>query len=933
MIRYLSIFSLALFASSLKAQQAELDFFERRIRPVLVKHCYSCHSAKAKSLKGGLRVDFRQGLLDGGDSGPAVVPKKVGESLLIGALKHDTFKMPPKGKLPANIIKDFERWIARGAVMPKGSTKKVARRRIDLKAARSFWSFRPLRVSKPPRRADDRWSWGNIDRYVFDKIVATKPDLRPAGDVDRRTLIRRLFYDLAGLPPSPAEIQEFLNDQRPNAVSRVVDRLMTTPGFGERWGRHWLDVARYAESVGGGRTKIYQDAWRYRDYVLQALNKDKPYNQFLMEQIAGDLLPYTSAEQRSEQLVATGYLLLGPINYELQDKQLLRMEIIDEQLDTIGRSMLAMTIGCARCHDHKFDPIPTADYYALAGIFRSTHSVTPGNVSGFLKRPLPETRTKESARKAFARKEKQLKAKIAAIETQLGRGKGVIRRKNLAGIVLDDQEGDVHGSWLNSTSVRKWLDRGYVHDMGREKGQKWITYTPQIKTAGRYEIRVSYTAAANRSPNALYIISTAVGDKRIRVDQRKRPPIDGAFISLGSYKLRQGKRDSVTISNAGTTAIVIADAVQFIPASAQAKIVKSKPAAGNAKRRKLAKRLQQLRRQLRVLNRRKPAAAAVAMAVEDHQEAGDFFVCVRGDVHSLGKKVKRGFLSVLTPAKPKIAKKQSGRLQLGQWLARDNPLVARVIANRVWQHLMGSGIVRTPDNFGVMGERPSHPELLDHLAQELIRKQWSLKALIRQIVLSRSYQISANHNKSREVDPENRLFARRNRRRMDAECIRDAILAVSDRLSRQRGGPTVKPGTKSEFGYKFTSRRRGVYVPSFRNQLDDLLACFDIADPNLVTGRRMISTLPTQALFLLNSPFVHNHAELAAKRLLQQPASKTQRLKHAYALTLGREPSLVETRECLNFIEDEAKRGSSLIDTWSGIFRSLYSCVDFRYVE
>jgi len=926
-------------AAAKQPSRAELDFFEKRIRPVLVRHCYKCHSAKAKSLKGGLRVDSRQGLLAGGESGAAVVPKNAKASWLIRALQHDTYKMPPKGKLPDKVIKDFQLWVAGGAAMPTGSNQLDSKRKIDIQAARSFWSFKPLKRPALPRLAGDVWSRSNVDRFIWKRLRQAKIPLRPARDADRINIVRRLYFDLLGLPPSPSDVQVFISDRRPSALARLVDRLLASPGFGERWGRHWLDVARYAESVGGGRTKIYQDAWRYRDYVLSSMNRDKPFNRFLMEQIAGDLLPYQGPASRAEQLTATGFLLLGPINYELQDKILLRMEVVDEQLDTIGRSMLGMTIGCARCHDHKFDPIPTADYYAMAGIFRSTHSLTPGNVSGFLKRPLPEPAHLQVNRSTFAKRQKLLSARIRQLRTKLGQqdGSALIRRGTLAGIVLDDRQAEVHGDWLNSTSAPKFMGRGYLHDRSSDKGQKWLTYRPKITSAGKYEIRVSYSAAANRSPNALFLVSTASGSKRIRIDQRRRPPIAAAFKSLGVFSLRSGTENTVMISNEGTTGFVIADAVQFI---LQSKLATAKPAIKQTvqgkQKKQMRKQLAKLTSQLARLKKTAPTARSLAMAVEDAKDAGDFHVCVRGDIHTLGKKVKRGFLSVVTAAKPAIKNNGSGRLEFAQWLGSSkmpNPLVARVIANRVWQHLMGHGIVRTPDNFGVMGERPSHPELLDLLATELIRRDWSIKDLVRTIVLSRSYQIATHHPKSQQQDPDNRLFARRNRRRLDAESIRDAILTVSGQLSRRRGGPSVKPGTKNEFGYIFASRRRSVYVPSFRNQLDDLLQAFDVADPNLVVGKRTVSTLPTQALFLLNSPFVHQQAEVAAKRILRANLGTPEALKLAYRLSVGRDPTTAEQRICLKFIQNELRQGSSLIRAWSGIFRSLYSCLDFRYME
>jgi hypothetical protein len=366
---------------------AELDFFETRIRPVLVEHCYECHSAEADILQGGLLLDSGQGVLAGGDSGAALVPGNPAESLLLKALRYESFEMPPDGKLPDDVIADIERWIEMGAPDPRTGGVTPLRPGIDIEEGRKFWCYQPIEPHAPPPVANAAWPYCVVDQFLLASL--DERNLHPAADAQRADWLRRVTFDLIGLPPKPEEIDAFESDGSPQAHERVVDRLLASPHFGERWGRHWLDVARFAESSGGGRSMVFKDAWRYRDYVIESFNQDKPLDEFIIEQIAGDLLPHSDSAEECDHLVATAYLLLGAHNYEEQDKRQLEMDVVDEQLDTIGRGLLGMTVACARCHDHKFDPIPTAGYYALAGILRSTNTLVHENVSTWTTRPLP----------------------------------------------------------------------------------------------------------------------------------------------------------------------------------------------------------------------------------------------------------------------------------------------------------------------------------------------------------------------------------------------------------------------------------------------------------------------------------------------------------------------------------------------------------------
>jgi len=674
--------------------------------------------------------------------------------------------------------------------------------------------------------------------------------------------------------------------------------------------------------------------------VIASLNSDKPYDRFLTEQLAGDLLSYTTLTQRADQLTATGFLVLGPTNYELQDKELLRMEVVDEQIETMGRAFLGMTIGCARCHDHKFDPIPTSDYYALAGIFRSTKTLTPGNVSGFVQRDISRDRTVFEQRKQYTQRIDRLKSQIDRTRRELQEiarrlaGKGNWSRQfDLPGIVIDDTQARRKGQWKNSTSIQKFLGKGYLHDQGSGDGTRSIEFSAAIPRDGIYEVRLSYSAGGNRATNALATVWFAKGRKSQRIDQRRSPSIDGLFISLGRYRFESARPARVLLSNKGADGHVIADAVQFVPD----RILDDDNIA------RAERRLKRTKADLKRLRKTAPPVAPLAMAVRDEAETGDYFICVRGNVHKLGRNVRRGFVSAAGAMKPPtIAAGQSGRRELAAWVtSRRNPLTARVMVNRVWHHLFGDGLVRTVDNFGSTGEQPSHPDLLDWLAVRFVEDGWSVKQTIRRMMLSRVYQLGSRPSSAAtRLDPENRLLSRANIRRLDAESIRDAILSLSGRLDRRVGGSTIRAKTKSEIGYVFDGTRRSVYVPVFRNSMNELFTVFDVADPNLVSGRRTISTLPTQALYLMNSPFIMDQSRQAARRLLSIPAlDDSSRIDWLYRQAMGRLPREGERQMALRYIRGfqsasaaATAREKQLLG-WSTLIQALMGSIDFRFVR
>jgi cytochrome c553 len=780
--------------------QADTDdgiaYFESKIRPVLVKHCYKCHSDRSKSPKGGLRVDSREALLRGGDSGPAIVPGKPGESLLIQALSYDgdVVEMPPDGKLPDRVFADFRRWIEAGAPAPRQDVPSVPEpTRIDVATGRDFWAFRPPGRPGLPSIRDTSWPRRDLDRFLLAALEAR--GLRPAPDADRYTWLRRVSLDLTGLPPSPEQIAEFIGDSSPQAHERVVDRLLASPAFGERWARHWLDLTGYADQIGTSNNLFAEHAWRYRDYVIAAFNTDKPFDRSIREQIAGDLLPYDTVEERTQNLVASGFLLLGDLSVVEADKAKLHVDVADQQVDKVGKAFLGLTLGCARCHDHKFDPISQRDYYALAGIFSSTESVRKaewGVWSWPMMTELPETEPQQADRKTRFASHRQ------HIETLTAERECAKRRQ---------------------TEIRTALD----------------------------------------------------GKGESEVDPPKRAALEK---EQGELKARLKQLDTD-----------ILHAEFFAPAVPR------------------------------------------AFAVHDYPETADMRITIRGDAHSLGDTVPRGFPHVLSPHSPaSIPPRQSGRRQLADWIASaDNPLTARVVVNRIWQKLFGEGIVRSVDYFGRRGELPSHPELLDDLATRFVEDGWSQKRLIRDLVLSRAYRMSSkNDHRALAVDPENRLLWRMNRRRLDAEALRDSLLAVSGHLASWSGGPGLPleyPENSGLLGKgevnpptfhlkKFRPEQpfvRTIYLPIVRSapQPDsaEVRNVFDFTQPAEFAGQRSVTVVPTQALFLMNARMVKQRALELARRV-EAVAGDDARLETLWLRVLNRPITAAERADSLAFLAE-----------------------------
>ena len=934
-----SLFCVLLLIQSAVLADPKTDFFEKKIRPVLSGNCYECHSAKSKALKAGLLLDRKAGWVRGGKNGAVIHPGKPDESILMNALRYDNhdLQMPPSGKLSESVLADFEKWIAMGAQDPRNSSLEEVFAVGGLKAksleeGRKFWAFKPIKPPSLPVVEKDAWIQDDIDRFILRGIEGN--DLEPSRKAEPLVLLRRIFFDLTGLPPSPQDIKDFQKSSSYESFENVVDRLLESPRFGERWGRHWLDVARYADTTGGGRNNPFPNAHRYRDYVINSFNKDKPFDQFIMEQIAGDLMPSSSDEEYNEKLTGTGFLALGPHNYELQDKELLRMEVVDEQLSAVGKAFMGLTMDCARCHDHPFDPIPIQDYYSIAGIFRSTNSLVPGNVASFHERDLRDEfgEQRKQYEQTLAALEKDLKDAVNLIKTLGGKELNSNSRSldplTLEGIVVDDLKAIKKGSWKSSTHTPGYVGSGYHHDDNTGKGNKSVTYRANIKKGGKYDVQVSYTDGPNRSKKTPITVMHADGEQKIYIDQTKPPVILNTFTSVGVFRFEQVERDIVQITTEGTEGHVIADAVRLVGIE-EKNIVSN--LSGKKKETKhdlvatekldeAKNNVEKIKREIELHKKSQPSRVAKVMSVLEQEKTGDWHIHLRGGIRNLGPVVERGFLQVAMPkgtsSAAKIPKGKSGRLQLAEWIASpENPLPARVYANRIWHHLFGRGIVASTDNFGEMGNRPTHPELLDYLARYLIENNWSTKSLIRKIVLSNTYQMSTHVSEiTAKLDPENNLFSRQNRKRLEAEAIGDSMLLAGGQISANH--PALE---KKRFSFQKLNR----------NKLSELFEVFDFPNPGLVSGTRNTSSVPTQALYMMNNDFVIKQARLVSTNIEKQEAKDLNRkITLAFLKCLGRPPSEEEMKISLLFLQKNSPKVNL-----EGLVHSLFACLDFRYLN
>ena len=922
---------------------SELEHFEKKIRPFLVSKCIDCHGAEKQS--GELRLDAKVYWETGGKSGPAIRPSNADGSLAIQVLSDETHS---RIGITGDELHDLKLWIQAGAHDPRAGVSDWAQL-PNADRGKDHWAFKAIPKPRVPKSSSDDWAQTDIDHFIL--AAQKEAGLAPAADASKVQLVRRLYFALIGLPPTPEQIEAFLSDTRGDAYERLVDELLASQHYGERWGRHWLDVARFAESSGGGRTLLYKDAWRFRDYVIKAFNEDMPFDQMIYEQLAGDLLPYETPRQRGRQLTATAFLALGPTNYEQQDKQILRYDVIDEQIDTIGKAFMGMTLSCARCHDHKFDPIPTSDYYAMAGIFKSTRTLFnyTDNVARWVETPLP---LEGQAAKEIAEAEKVSKQLSAKLTLKRNEQKLLNQHKtqppspglpkssrSFPAIVKDERSAEIEGDWLFSQFFQNYIDEGYYHDGNTNKGEASLTFRPEIPVPGLYEIRLAYSPAASRSSKTPITVHHAEGETTILVDQREPLEEYGRFRSIGQFQLLPGDENFLRITNKDTDGYVVVDAVQWYL------LGDSDPESEENQKHysQLKKEIAALDKELKPLTA-KLKARPLAMSVKEDPRPTDSAIRIRGVESKKGDIVPRGFLQVATLGDaPVIPVDSSGREELAEWIVSpDNPLTSRVIANRIWTWLFGTGLVRSVDNFGTTGETPSHPELLDHLAIRLQENDWSIKSMIREIVLSRTWQLSTSVDEDvTQLDPDNRLLTHYPLRRLDAEQLRDAILAVNGNLDRTMFGPNIEgageinanstAAQNVEYNYVFKDQRRSVYTPAFRVKRHELFELFDFGNINFTLGQRNVSTVALQALYLLNNPFVIEQSRHAAENLLQEVQDPQSRLDTAFLKTLGRIPTPQEQALVSGYLQGGLSSDS--IEEWASVFQTLFGTIDFRYLQ
>ncbi len=893
----------------------DLDFFEKKIRPVLVEHCYSCHSTGEK-VKGGLVLETREDVLKGGDSGPAIVSGQPDQSRLIEAVRYlnRDLQMPPKNPLSAEQVRDLEQWVKLGAPDPREKTAAPikGKRVIDLAEGGRFWSFRSVTDAPVPAVKRTAWVQSPVDAFILAKLE--EKNLKPAPPADRRTLIRRATFDLTGLPPKPTEVDAFLADRSPDAFTKVVDRLLASPQYGERWGRHWLDVARYADSNGLDENVAFGNAWRYRDYVINSFNGDKPFDQFVREQIAGDLMPAADVAARHEQIIATGFLGIGAKVLAEPDPKKMEMDIIDEQIEATGRAFLGLTLGCARCHDHKFDPVPTDDYYSLAAIFKSTQTMDTFKIVAKWHEPSLATDADLAAQKDYDQKLAASREAVAKLVKQANETLLTEARARAADYLVAAAKLPPTAS---TNEFDKVANEAHVHAPVLEKCFQFLTKATNSPVFKPWHEAVSRGAVEE-------------------VDRYYRP----LFASVASA-LAESSSGTNALADAKLEAArrALLDPKGFLSAPAQADALYVGPIAEEVKRaRSVVSDLETNAFEL-------PSTMGVS---ESTNIVKTLPVHIRGSHLTLGKPVARGMLQVVNRVvkQPPFSEVQSGRLELADWLASPRqPLTARVMMNRVWRWHFGQGLVSTADNFGLLGEQPSHPELLDWLAHQFVARGWSLKAMHRVLMLSSAYQMSTTQDAhAASLDPENRLLWRANVQRLEAEQIRDALLAVSGKLDLTMGGKTIPMKNRayvfnhtSKDGVSYTSPRRAVYLPIIRNNVYDLFEQFDFPDPAVPTGSRNATVVAPQALWMLNSGLITQAAEQTAAQLLTHPDwNDANRLKELYALAYGRLPTkheLARAEKFLTAFGESMKTKENRQQAWTAFCQSLFAANEFIYLN
>jgi hypothetical protein len=961
----LAVCSLPCLLSADDFSAEDLESFEKSIRPLLIENCISCHGQEKQ--EGGLSLATRELMIQGGDSGAAVVPGKPDESLLVEAIEylHEP-KMPPGGKLKAPQIELVRKWIKSGVAWPNNSaiateTTTAARSQITEKH-KQWWAFHPIKPIEPPNVQKSEWARNEIDRFILAKLESA--GLSAAPEADRKSWLRRVTLDLTGLPPTPEELDRFLKDSSDRAYDDVVERLLNSPTYGQRWARHWLDIVRYADYHdfnSAARVAVCEitEAWRYRDWVVESLNRDLPYDQFITHQIAGDLIPSPDGQEiYADGLVATTFLSNGVWDRGDADKEKIISDMVDDNIGVIGKAFLALTLECARCHDHKFDPISTEDYYGLAGMFYSSHILKELGAKGgeYTVNRVPLLGPTELAKRAEQEKElSEVTGKLAAMDREHRLNELTRQGTNL-----------VSTSFRSEQSAQANIaDDGVISVHGPLMKDRYIieSTVPQIDTVRFIRLEVLPDASLpvggpGRSDDGNFVLSRFKGSVTSADPGSEAKPIK--FLSAQADFEQTGLSAQSTLDDDlkdgwaiapefGKPHAIVFEVSPETPIAAGGKLslviehqyadkhaigkfrlsvlesLALTPTPESDKRRELIAHRDRLQALLSV-------PVPLAMATTEGGTPGGLFpaiqdvpIHIRGSYAKLGAVVPRRLPKFLAGEDQQPIAKGSGRAELASWIAsRNNPLTARVIANRVWYWHFGEGLVRTPNNLGMLSEPPTHPELLDWLANDFVENGWSLKNLHRKIVLSATYRQSSRVTKeSFDKDPENRYFGRFVARRLEAEAIRDSILSVSGQIDLTPSGPA---------GDDFTIRRRSLFVQTARWQRDSYANLFDAANPDSSTEKRVTSTVAPQALLLLNHPWVHEQAQRLSERVLREvPQSAEGRIDRLYRLLFGRAPNEAEISIAKQLIESG---DSSIANSgWIDLSHILLCSNEFVYID
>lgn len=1118
-------------SASEEFDDAAFDYFETQVRPILVARCNECHGPEVAEPKGGLRIDSRRALLTGGDTGPAVKPGSTKDSLLIDSINYgDVYQMPPRSKLPAAEIALLTRWVEMGAPWPADNGRfRTGKLDFNLAQRRSaHWAWQPIHEQTPPAVKTEAWPAGPIDRFTLAGLEAK--GLEPARDAVSRTMVRRLYFDLVGLPPEPVEVEQFVADNSPGAYDRLVDRLLESPHFGERWGRHWLDLVRYGESRGHEFDPVIPNAWQYRDYVIRALNADVPYDQFLKEHIAGDLLPCPRLNPKAgfnESILGTGFWFLGEEVHSPVDVRLDETDRIDNRLDVMCKTFLGLTVACARCHDHKFDAISQRDYYALSGYLisssyrqvrfetleqerplaerlerlreemresilkQASHSLRPGlnQLSEYLlaaREAILDANSSEKPAVAVANLPSLQPAILAAWMAELSLARSATahplhafalavydrqadeptRMAQILQVVVGRMQKPTSGADASTSTGQVvvdygqskpafWSQNGFafgsrpvqpgdlqlanheghpsvqVLDYGearfdpawskikppagqeRDHGKlgEWARSgqtlrTPEFQLASNglwYLVRGSGRAYA--AVNSHLVVAgplhaavlkewkgkpdewqwvrhdmAAYSGHRLHVEFSPHDDHDFALAKVVDSATSPGQierangllldllRDPKIMSPedlARAYQRLLSDVVQTLAAdrirlsadgldrAALANWLLQHPnlfsLPESEPRAQLDRLLEQLAAKEAAIIAQIPAESRTAPAMFDGSGM-DELLLIRGSPKTPGAAVPRRMIEAIAGTQQPPPTSGSGRLELAaRLLDPNNPFTSRVLVNRVWHHLFGRGIVATVDNFGVLGQPPTHPELLDYLAAEFVREGWSMKRLIRTLVSSRTYRMSSLPDaRGDNLDPQNLLLHRMAVRRLEGEAVRDAILSVSGRLDRTHFGPSVpvhltpfmQGRGRPQSGPLDGAGRRSVYLSVRRNFLSPMMLAFDMPIPFSSVGRRNVSNVPAQALILMNDPFVVEQAELWARRVLADPKrSAEERVTDIYLAAFARLPSEQELAVALEFLQQQAKElrlppdgWQSHVQVWRDLCHVMINSKEFIYV-